>query len=287
MKANHILGTIAGLCLLGAAVCACTNAGDPSGTGGEATVTFETNGGGAVAPVTVGIGGTIAKPTDPASTAGGAANRFRGWYTDNETFKNEYDFTSRVLRDITLYADWGYRPGDVGPGGGKIFYRADDGFQVLADTTSTYTEYTAYYLEAAPDDEGYLTWGPPGQGGGGGLPNDVATAGYGNGIGAGRKNTAVILKPGRVPDSPAALACQNAAHGSRADWFLPSRNEIDELFKNRAVVDNLKTAAPATNFWYWTSNQFDDEFVYAKNFSTGSNNTFQNATRNVRAIRAF
>ncbi|MDR2477114.1 MAG: InlB B-repeat-containing protein [Treponema sp.] len=259
---------------------ACTNPGASSGEGGEVTVTFETNGGGALAPVTVETGGTIARPQDPAFGFTGAKTRFRGWYTDNETFKEEYVFTSRVLRNITLYADWGYRPGDSGPGGGKIFYRSDAGF-TMADDNST-----AYYLEAAPRDEGILTWGPPGQGGGGGLPNDVALVGYVNRIGGGRHNTEVILRPGRVPDSPAAGACGSAAHGGRTDWFLPSRDELHELYIQRSLFDNLSTGStPPTN--YWTSNQFDDEFVYAENFNTGVKNTYQNNAFNVRAVRAF
>ena len=267
------------LLLTALAFTACPNAGVSTGVDGEATVTFETNGGSPVASITVETGATIARPANPGFTFTGAQSRFRGWYTDNGTFEKGYDFTSRVLRDITLYADWGYRPGDPGPGGGKIFYRSDDGFTMVDDSS------TAYYLEAAPQDEGIYTWGPPGQGGGGGLPNDVALVNYSNRIGGGRHNTEVILRPGRVPNSPAALACRNATHGGRSDWFLPSRDELDQLFIRRGLFDNLSITTPPQQ--YWTSNQFDDEFIYYQNFSTGVKNTAQNSQYRVRAVRAF
>ena len=156
---------------------------------------------------------------------------------------------------------------------------------IITDVDGKFSIETAYYLEAAPRDEGILTWGPPGQGGGGGLPNDVASVGYVSRIGGGRHNTEVILRPGRVPDSPAASACASATHGGRADWFLPSRDELHELFIQKNLFDNLSTVTPPTN--YWTSNQFDDEFVYAENFNTGVKNTYQNNQFNVRAVRAF
>ena len=266
------------LLLTALAFTACPNAGVSTGVDGEATVTFETNGGSPVASITVETGATIARPANPGFTFTGAQSRFRGWYTDNGTFEKGYDFTSRVLRDITLYADWGYRPGDPGPGGGKIFYRSDDGFTMVDDSS------TAYYLEAALQDEGVLNWAPPSQGIGS-LPQDAATAGYSRKIGGGRHNTEVILKLGRIPDSPAALACRNASHGGRSDWFLPSRDELNALFLTRDLFDNLSTKTSPTQ--YWTSNQFDYAFIWMRNFNTGLEDTKQNNPYNIRAVRAF
>jgi hypothetical protein len=272
--------------------------GSPGGEteGGDVTVSFVTNVAGVeIEPVTVGKGGAVAKPADPSFTAAGAKNRFRGWYTDNNTFQAPYDFTSRVTKDTTLYADYGYRVGDTGPGGGKIFYRDNDGFGVTTDDSSTYTGYVAYYLEAAPEDApSTLTWGPPGQAGGGGLPNDNVATIYKNTFGSGRRNTDAILRPARVPTSPAALACKGASFGGQNDWFLPCRRELNELYKNvvtNGVVNDLgvelgiKTTGSVTG--YWSSNQFDDEFVYYRNFATGGEDTSQNMPYNVRAIRAF
>jgi uncharacterized repeat protein (TIGR02543 family) len=68
------------------------------------TVTFNTNGGSAVAPIE-GISSKILiqKPADPIK----ANFTFGGWYTDNESFANEWIFTrSIVSSDTVLYASW-------------------------------------------------------------------------------------------------------------------------------------------------------------------------------------
>ena len=65
------------------------------------TVTFETSGGSAVAPVAVDAGSTVSKPADPARSG----YAFDGWYTEN-TYENPYDFHAAVTGSLTLYAKW-------------------------------------------------------------------------------------------------------------------------------------------------------------------------------------
>jgi uncharacterized repeat protein (TIGR02543 family) len=104
------------------------------------TVTFNSNGGSTVNPISgVMHGTTITQPANPTTTAGGVTlNRFRGWYTDNGTFTNAFNFSTNITSNITLYADWGYRAGDTGPGGGIIFYRVPSGsFTVAASPAGT------------------------------------------------------------------------------------------------------------------------------------------------------
>lgn len=68
-------------------------------------VTFESNGGTTVDPITgVAYNATVAEPTNVSKTGA----RLDGWYTTN-TFDNgtKWTFaTSRVTKDITLYAKW-------------------------------------------------------------------------------------------------------------------------------------------------------------------------------------
>ncbi|MBR2784042.1 MAG: S-layer homology domain-containing protein [Firmicutes bacterium] len=64
-------------------------------------VTFNSNGGSAVASQTVESGGTVAMPETPYL----AGYTFAGWYTDSETSKL-YDFSTPVTADFTLYAKW-------------------------------------------------------------------------------------------------------------------------------------------------------------------------------------
>ena len=65
----------------------------------EHTLTFETNGGSAIDPVTVRHGNAVARPADPTKDK----YTFIGWYVDPE-FTEEYDFTTVLEADKTIYA---------------------------------------------------------------------------------------------------------------------------------------------------------------------------------------
>ena len=70
------------------------------------TVTFETSGGSAVAPVTVDAGSTATKPADPTKSG----HNFGGWYKDS-TLQTPWDFANgTVTADTTLYAKWTANP---------------------------------------------------------------------------------------------------------------------------------------------------------------------------------
>ena len=66
------------------------------------TVTFNSNGGSSVAKQTVTSGNKATKPANPTKTG----YTFAGWYTDNKTFKNAYNFSTKVTASKTLYAKW-------------------------------------------------------------------------------------------------------------------------------------------------------------------------------------
>ncbi|MDR2866335.1 MAG: InlB B-repeat-containing protein, partial [Methanomassiliicoccaceae archaeon] len=73
------------------------------------TVTFESNGGSFVDSQTVLKGYPATKPADPIKDD----YIFLGWYTDDGTFLNEWDFADPVMNDMTLYADWLYKYGSL------------------------------------------------------------------------------------------------------------------------------------------------------------------------------
>ncbi len=74
------------------------------------TVTFNTNGGSAVASQTVMYNTAAAKPTDPTRSG----YTFEGWYTD-KALTTAYDFSTPVTVDLELYAKWAA----VSTGGGS------------------------------------------------------------------------------------------------------------------------------------------------------------------------
>lgn len=67
------------------------------------TVEFNSNGGTLVENQMVPGGGKVRKPANPKKTG----YAFIGWYTDDGTFKNAWDFNNDVVtNNMTLYANW-------------------------------------------------------------------------------------------------------------------------------------------------------------------------------------
>jgi hypothetical protein len=160
-----------------------------------------------------------------------------------------------------------YQLGNTGPGGGKIFYRLEAGF------TTTDNSQVCHYLEAAPADMTYLRWASSGF-----TTTDIP--GTGEAIGTGRKNTALILATD--VNAPAAKACKDYSNGGKTDWFLPSKDELNQLYVNRASVGNMGTD------YYWSSSQFDNSYSWSQRFSDGNQYvSTKNNTNSVRAVRAF
>jgi len=231
------------------------------------TVTFNSMGGTAVSPMSgVAYGNTITAPAAPTSSYGAFVN----WYSDSGR-TTLFNFGTDIVTDnITLYAKWNaaYSIGATGPGGGIIFYGDEMGF-TMTDNNST-----AYYLEAAPADMGStLAWAS-----GGYTTTDIP--GTETAIGAGRKNTAIILTADST--APAALACDTYSNNSKNDWFLPSKDELDQLYNNRVSVGGF------TGSIYFSSSQYSNITVPIRRFSDGYQGNFsKNMSYDVRAIRAF
>jgi uncharacterized repeat protein (TIGR02543 family) len=67
------------------------------------TVTFETNGGSSVAPISgISSGATITLPPNPTKDS----YIFGGWFQDNGTFLKEFTAATVIIADITVYAKW-------------------------------------------------------------------------------------------------------------------------------------------------------------------------------------
>jgi len=66
------------------------------------TVTYESNSGSNVGEQSVLHGGAVTAPGIPSKYG----YDFGGWYTDNNTFANAWNFNTAVFADMTLYAKW-------------------------------------------------------------------------------------------------------------------------------------------------------------------------------------
>jgi len=65
-------------------------------------ITFESNGGSDVPNQTVYRGARISRPADPQK----GEEEFLGWFTDNNYFTNEWNFSAIPENDLTLFAKW-------------------------------------------------------------------------------------------------------------------------------------------------------------------------------------
>ena len=71
----------------------------PSGVATYATVSFDTDGGTAIADQTVRVGAKAEKPADPTQSG----YTFAGWYKE-DTFTTVFDFDDAITADTTVYA---------------------------------------------------------------------------------------------------------------------------------------------------------------------------------------
>jgi len=182
--------------------------------------------------------------------------------------------------------------GDTGPAGGRIFYVAATGITVQGYTgaTGSFAEYTAYYLEAAPVDEGSsIQWGA--------YPIRIAEVttftstsdSKASLIGNGRRDTQIMVNHlATIPETGRAAqvcASKTVTVGGTVfnDWFLPSLGELHEMYKAKG-----QTGIPTTGR-FWSSSQGNNGYAWLQYFDDGSQvfDSLKSNNRNVRAIRAF
>jgi len=101
-------------------------------------------------------------------------------------------------------------------------------------------------------------------------------------IGSGKSNTRKIILSQGDSGHYAAHKCWQYKGSGYKDWFLPSKDELNELNKQKSVVGGLADA------YYWSSSENSYRAAWREFLGTG--NTFHNDKANisyVRAVRAF
>lgn len=171
--------------------------------------------------------------------------------------------------NVTLYA-----VGDTGPGGGIVFYSDSDGFLCGTDRTVTCT-----YMEAAPlASELELTWA---ENANQSLEVEGADSAL---IGHGHRNTLEIVAQTRNEiDNSAAVYASAYTNNGYDDWFLPTKDELSELYLQRGIVGGFTTLS------YWSSTEYNAYDAWSRHFGYGYHSYDSKASLTdfrVRPVRA-
>ena len=152
-------------------------------------------------------------------------------------------------------------------GGGIVFFVYDGGQHGLIAATTNQSNSIRWY--------------------GGSFTNTRARA---DGIGAGLKNTAIIIATQGPVDGDAFVATVCNEHSvtvggvTYGDWYLPSKHELNLLYLQKVAG----TVVGFSNNYYWSSTEYNNHFAWLQNFSNGNQYDLnKDYTYNVRAVRAF
>lgn len=175
----------------------------------------------------------------------GISQRFTGWNTDAGGTETSY-LPGAVFtmggQTVTLYAQYttdGSVLGKIGPAGGFVFY-----------------DYGNYipgwrYMEVSPVDLGGAPYGPMGSTYG--LHTFASQQ-----IGQGLPNTTLISASCAQPNIAAKL-CEAYELNGYADWYLPSTQEIWQIYNNvfAPIAVRIFSGPWCTvERYYWTTNEY-------------------------------
>ena len=153
--------------------------------------------------------------------------------------------------------------GQAGPGGGIVFFNK-------GNSTGGWQ-----YLETATSDQSTSSeWGCSVTS----IPGTQLT------VGSGEANTSLIVA-GCIEVSFPAKICNDLVSGGQTDWFLPSRDELNLMYKNLHTNNqgNFDTSSA-----YWSSTEYDGNNAWYFVFASGAaGNFYKTNTFYVRAVRPF
>ena len=171
--------------------------------------------------------------------------------------------------------------GEIGPGGGVVFYVSGTAFTATGAPCSP----NCYYLEAAPTS-GVSAWTDVAYEWSGNTNTLIGTTG--TAIGTGYANTlAIVGQSGGGATASKAGTSTRAYRGpsNLSDWYLPSKSELAELWNRRAVSGLISQNGK----YYWTSSEQLSCCAWVNKFDASNtiNDFAKNSSGYVRPIRAF
>jgi len=111
---------------------------------------------------------------------------------------------------------------------------------------------------------------------------NISTGAKKTAIGAGKPNTRKIVSVQGTSGTYAALVCSNSARASRSDWVLPSKDELNEMYKQKKLIGRF------SNNNYWSSSEINGNLAWFQSFADGIQaSNGKHYVYSVRAIRSF
>ena len=152
-----------------------------------------------------------------------------------------------------------FQIGDTGPAGGVVFYDKEE-----------YTDGWRYLEAWTADQSGGHRWKP--------IP--TSTPGTGTSIGSGYANTYSAMAG---TEHPVAWLVRSLTHGGYSDWFLPSKEELNQMYLQRGAIGGFASAI------YWSSSEYDhSKCAWVQYFVNGNQHeAFKDSYLSVRAARRF
>jgi hypothetical protein len=199
--------------------------------------------------VTASPGGATGTGASSPITVSGLSNGTAYTFTVTATNAAGTSAASSASNSVTP----AYQVGDVGPGGGKIFY----------DAGSTLS--WGRYLEAPGN-----TWS-----GGGGDPiyawsgnttTLIGASAQGTAIGTGAANTTAAIAQNSTAGR--AITAARAYNGGGVTWSLPSKDELNQMFVNRSLIGGFYVNID--NHYYYTSSEYNATNVWVQRFTTNT-----------------
>ncbi|MFO7702593.1 MAG: DUF1566 domain-containing protein [Psychroflexus maritimus] len=109
-------------------------------------------------------------------------------------------------------------------------------------------------------------------------------------LGTGNQNTITIMS-GCSTAGIAARLCGDLVLNGYSDWYLPSKDELNLMYQNKATIDATASANGGSGFaitFYWSSTEFNNDNAWIQYFDSGFQNyNLKYLSNSVRAVRAF